>query len=87
MQNAKLDLCDIWQVRNPEKMQYTFRQQRFSGLIQGRLDYSFVSHNLPEVVKYSEILCAILIIQLFFVLFIVSTNLKKIHAYGNLTIL
>ena len=52
----KLDLCDIWPVRNPKKMQYTFRQQQFSGLIKHRLDYIFVSHNLQEVVKDSEIL-------------------------------
>ena len=38
-------------------MQYTFRQQHFSGLIQRRLDYIFISHNFQEVVKYSEILC------------------------------
>ena len=28
------DLCDKWQVRNPKKMQYTFRQQHSSSLIQ-----------------------------------------------------
>ena len=39
----KLDLCDIWRVRNPKKMQYTFKQQYFSGLIQRRLDYIFIS--------------------------------------------
>ena len=40
-------------------MQYTFRQQHFSGLIQRRLDYIFISHNFQEVVKDSEILCVI----------------------------
>ena len=40
-------------------MQYTFRQQHFSGLIQRRLDYIFISHNFQEVVKDSEILCAL----------------------------
>ena len=39
-------------------MQYTFGQQHFSGLIQRRLDYIFISHNFQEVVKDSEILCA-----------------------------
>ena len=38
-------------------MQYTFRQQRFSGLINRRLDYIFISHNFQEVVKDLEILC------------------------------
>ena len=37
----KLDLCDTWQTRNPKKMQYTFRQQHFSGTVQHRLDYFF----------------------------------------------
>ena len=41
-----------------KKMQYSFRQQHFPGLIQGRLDYVFISHNFQEVVKDSEILCA-----------------------------
>ena len=54
----KLDLCDIWRVRNLKKMQYTFRQKHFLGLIQRRLDYIFISHNFPEAVKDSEILDA-----------------------------
>ena len=52
----KLDLYYMWWVRNPKKMQYAFRQQHFSGLIQRRLDYIFISHNFQEVVKDSEIL-------------------------------
>ena len=39
-------------VRNPKKM------QPFCGLNQHRLDYIFISHNIQEVVKDSEILCA-----------------------------
>ena len=30
----KMNLCDIWRIRNPKKKSYTFRQQHFSGLIQ-----------------------------------------------------
>ena len=41
-----------------KKTQYTFRQQHFPGLIQGRLDHIFISHNFQEVVKDSEILFA-----------------------------
>ena len=40
-------------------MQYTFRQQHFSGLIWHRLDYIFISHNFKEMVEDSEILYAI----------------------------
>ena len=58
----KIDLCGKWRVwkkkKKKKKMQDTFRQQHFPGLIQGRLDYSFISHNFQEVVKDSEILCA-----------------------------
>ena len=43
--------------KESKKMEYTFRQQHFAGLIQRRLDYIFISHNFQEVVKYSEILC------------------------------
>ena len=53
-----------------KKMQCNFRQKLFSGLIQLRLDYIFISHNFQEVVKNSEILCSMSIILLFFVLFI-----------------
>ena len=54
----KLDLCDIWWIRNSEKKQCTFWQEHFSGLIQQRLNYIFISHNFQEVVKDSKILCA-----------------------------
>ena len=37
-------------------MQYTSSQQCFSGLIQHRLDYIFISHNFQEVFKDSEII-------------------------------
>ena len=55
----KLDLCDIWRVRNPKKINYTFRQQHFSGLIQRRLDYVFISQNFQEMIKKTEIFAAI----------------------------
>ena len=74
----KLNLCNIWRVINPKQIQYTFRQQYFSGLIQRRLDCIFTSQNFREVVKDSEILCTYqLIIQLFFVLFNISINLES----------
>ena len=39
-------------------MEHIFREQHFSGLIQRRLDYIFISHNFHGVVKDSKILCA-----------------------------
>ena len=83
----KLDLRDIWQVRNPKKMQYTFRQQHFSGLIQRILDYIFISQNFQEVLKDSEILCTMSTDRsVLFCFFNISANLKKVQGYGNLTI-
>ena len=55
----KLNLCDIWRIRNPKAKQYTFRQQHFSGFLQRRLDYIFISQNLQEIAKPTEILNAI----------------------------
>ena len=54
-----LDLCDIWRVQNPKKTHYTFHQKHFSGLIQRRLDYIFVSQNIQENIRNSKILCSI----------------------------
>ena len=80
----ELDLCDIWRVRNPKKLQYTFRQQHFSGIIQRRLNYIIVSFNFQELIKDSEILRALSTDHS--ALFSVSANLKKVQANGNLTI-
>ena len=40
------DLCDIWRIRNLKKKRYTFRLNHFSGYIQRRLDYFFVSNSI-----------------------------------------
>ena len=42
------DLCDIWRVKNPLEKSFTFRQNHFSGIINGRLDYIFISNKLQE---------------------------------------
>ena len=42
------DLVDIWRIRNPKTKRYTFRQNHFSGFLQRRLDYIFVSNSLHE---------------------------------------
>ena len=52
------DLCDIWRIRNLKKKQFTFRQNHFSGYIQRRLDYFFVSNSLQEAIKNVDILAA-----------------------------
>ena len=45
------DLCDIWRIKNPKLKRYTFRQKHFSGIIQRRLDYIFISRSLQEYTK------------------------------------
>ena len=45
------NLCNIWRVRNPHKKLFTFRQKHFTGIIQRRLDYIFISNSLQESVK------------------------------------
>ena len=47
-------------MRNPHKKLFTFRQKHFTGIIQRRLDYIFVSNVLQESVKKTEILNALL---------------------------
>ena len=49
--NENFNLCDIWRVRNPHKKLFTFRQKHFTGIIQWRLDYIFVSNSSQESVK------------------------------------
>ena len=54
----KFSLCDIWRIRNPKVKRFTFRQHHKSGFIQRRLDYFFISNNIQENVKDSDILAA-----------------------------
>ena len=44
--NENFNLCDIWRVSNPHKKLFTFRKKHFTGIIQRRLDYIFVSNSL-----------------------------------------
>ena len=44
----KYDLIDIWNVRNPSFTRFTFRKNHFSGFIQRRLDYIFISNSVQE---------------------------------------
>ena len=52
----KYDLIDIWRIRNPFSKRYTFRKNHFSGYIQRRLDYIFVSNTLQESLQQTSIL-------------------------------
>ena len=54
-----LKLCDIWRIRNPKSKAFTYRQRHFSGVLQRRLDYLFISNNMQESVKNVEILNAL----------------------------
>ena len=51
-------LCDIWRIRNPNLRRFSFRQNHFSGYIQRRLDYFFISNILQEATKKTDILAA-----------------------------
>ena len=42
------DLSDNWRIRNPNLTRFSFRQNHFSGYIQRRLDYFFISNILQE---------------------------------------
>ena len=50
------NLIDIWRIRNPILKRYTFRKNHFSRFIQRRLDYMFVSNNIQENIKDTNIL-------------------------------
>ena len=54
----KFSLCDIGRIRNPKVKRFTSRQHHKSGFIQRRLDYFFISNNIQENVKDSDILAA-----------------------------
>ena len=49
------NLIDIWRIRNPILKRYTFRKNHFSGFIQRRLDYIFVSNSIQENIKDTNI--------------------------------
>ena len=41
-----LNLCEIWRIRNTKSKEFPFRQRHFSEILQGRLDYLFISSNI-----------------------------------------
>ena len=54
----KCDLCDMWRIRNPNTKRYTSHQQHYSGYVQRRLDYFFISNVLQVSVKNPDVLAA-----------------------------
>ena len=50
------NLIDIWRIRKPILKRYTFRKKHFSRFIRRRLDYIFVSNNIQENIKDTNIL-------------------------------
>ena len=55
----QFDLLDIWRIRNLETKRFTFRQKHFSGYIQRRLDYIFISSEIQELVQKIDIIPAL----------------------------
>ena len=52
----KNNLIDIWRIRNPSSKRFTFRKNHFSGFIQRRLDFVFISNNFQEFIKNIDVL-------------------------------
>ena len=50
----KYDLVDIWRVRNPSSARFTFRKSHFSGFIQRRLGYIFISNSIQKFVQNTD---------------------------------
>ena len=49
--NKKINLADIWRIRNPKTKRSTFKQYHGTGFTQRRSDYFFISNQLQETVK------------------------------------
>ena len=77
---GKHNLIDIWRIRNPKSKRFTFRQNHFSGFLQRRLDYVFVSNTLQEIfIIWKFYLHFVVIIhQVFFLT-------KDIHLFAEVT--
>ena len=52
------DLCDIWRIRNPTNLFFTFKQNQFSGIINRRLNYISTSNKLQECSNDTDIIPA-----------------------------
>ena len=52
----KYDLVDIRRVKNSSSTRFAFRKSHFSGFIQRRLGYIFISNSIPESVQNINVL-------------------------------
>ena len=50
------NLVNIWKIRNLSLKRYTFRKSDFSGFIQRRLDFIFISNNIQDYFRIVSIL-------------------------------
>ena len=55
----RLDIHDIWRIRNPNRQSFAFRQNHSIRFIERRLDYIFVFNCIQESVNYTDVLPAI----------------------------
>ena len=70
-------LLKNWRDRNKNKCRYTFRQNHYSGFVQWRLDYIFVSNYLQEYIKTTDIFNASSTILSDFCTFSIHINFQK----------
>ena len=54
----RLDICDIWRIRNSKCQNVTVRQHHSIGFIERRADYIFISNCLQEFVNNTDVLPA-----------------------------
>ena len=50
-----LDLVDIWRIRNPESLKFTWRNRTRAGVVQSRLDYFLVSSCIANMINRIDI--------------------------------
>ena len=53
----KLDLCDVWRIRNPNSRRFTYRSK--GPFLQRMLHYFFISDSIQEDVRQIDILASI----------------------------
>ena len=53
----KLNLCDVWRIRNPDSRRFTYRSK--SPFLHNRLDYLFISSSIQEDVNQIDILASL----------------------------
>lgn len=58
--DKRIDICDICRVRNFNTRNFTLRQIHFTGFIECRLDFIFISSCFPKFLHNIEVLPALL---------------------------